>query len=56
MKNIHEQLAEQTNIVKALNLKLQEELEILDNLFYQAMKQSIAAGITMTIEKDTSND
>jgi len=51
MKNIHEQLAEQSNIVKALDTKLQEELEILDTLFSEAMKQSIDDIIT--IEKDT---
>lgn len=50
MKNVHEQLSEQTNIVKALNLKLQEELEILDILFYEAMQQSIGTTIEMDID------
>ena len=49
MKNIHEQLADQTTLIKALNSKLQEELEILDTLFYEAMKQNIDS----SIEKDT---
>ena len=55
MKNIHEQLTEQTNIVKALNLKLHEELEILDTLFYETMQQSIDGGLAITIEKDINN-